>query len=481
MSFSNKKSYYFFNPTIDNYSLLDTFNDKIDKKLLNNLFKRQKITFVWKNVELEFVNSLRRAIIANIPTFSIDRVDFFERSSQSETNETNEFYLFTRKRPVQNNEQIKLRLDLIPVKQDYIKNVLPIFKRNLNFINLIQKENDISKRIYITEKDVVPKFTYSKIDISTISDDILTKVIIDNLVIEFDVINSLNHKNNSLFLQGFTNNIWLNVCSDYFSVKLELFDENLKEIKSELLKLPNDLLFDDNYLITRIKRGQYLKFKAYLNKGDGSINSKYTSVCSVSYLPIPNVYLDDIDNNISEINNIHWSLEQEIPEDPENFLITLQSLEYETPENIFIQGFDNLQIILQHTKEIFNKMNRFIEIKNQNSLTFERSTMSLNSRLEQEKDSYFIEFLNDTEIRFILLDIGYTFCNWFQNRLLLNDKVEFCGYQNPHPKIKEMNMYIRFKENSQNKVQLFIETIDIMINRINEYKIEFSNILQSNN
>lgn len=472
MSFSNKKSFYYFNPTQSNFNTLNIYNENISKTDLANLFKRQKITFVWNNVELELVNSLRRTIIANISTICIDNVEFFERSSQSETNETNEFYLFTKKRPVQNNEQIKLRLELLPIKQD----IIDVIKTDLlNKMSIIKLYRSSDKRIYIVDNSVNLPSNFELIEKPDQND--LRKTVFDNLVIEFDVIHSTEKGTSKTFLQNFTENIWCDITSNYFKIHLDTFDELLNVVKSDKFVYDNDLIFDDTYLVTRIKRGQYLKFKAYLNDGVGAINSKYTPVCSVSYLPIPNTYLHDIDSNINSINNIHWSLEQDIPDNPKNFLITLQSLEYEQPENIFIYGLGKLNDILDHYISILTNMNSYIKEVG-NPINNDRSTMSLTERMKQEEFNYFIEFMNKHEIRFIFLDkyySGYTFCNWFQSELLLNSNIEFCGYQNPHPKIKEINMYIRFKPNMEVNIQILIDTIVNMRDKISNYQSKFEN------
>jgi len=471
MSFSLKKNYYHFNPSIINFNLLNDFDANVSKKQLQNLFRKQKISFVWRDVELECVNALRRTIIANIQTYSIGNVNFYERPSGSESSETNEFYLYSRKRPIQNNEQIKLRLELLPLKQNIIETIMEKIGQIIYNYELIQIEND---RTYIVKKLTSSLSSYKfKHKVLEFNYDNLKKIIIDNLVIEFDTINSKNHKN--LFIKGFADNLWLNVNTEYLDCFLETYDENLAFMKNDDLHFKNDDIFVENYLITRIKRGQYLKFRANISYNNGSNNSKYTPVCSVSYMPIPNYYLDkpDLANHIDELNNIHWSHEQDIPEEPRNFLFHLQSLEYETPEKIMELGFDYLIQLLNETKLIFENMDIFIQSKTEKE--FDREILSV--RNPQEKDKFFIEYYNDTEIRFILLNVGFTFIHWFQYLLLKNEDIEYCGYQNPHPKLKEMICYIRFKQNQPNKINVFIETIDLMIAKIQNYKVEF-NLLQ---
>jgi DNA-directed RNA polymerase subunit L len=476
--FSNKQSYYHFNPTDINNNILDNFDSKISKQQLNQLFRKQRITFIWKDVELECVNSLRRAIIANIPTYSIQNVDFFERSSQLETNESNEFYLYSRKRPIQNNEQIKLRLELLPIKQDFIKNILNILPKD--FINefdvwikneryiLINKSVD---NIYQTDKEY-PHLNY----IQNVNEQILKKIIEQNLVIEFDVIHS--KYDGQLFLQGFSENIWFDVCSKYFSVYIETFDSKNLNVGLKSFEIPNEIIFIENYLVTRLKRGQYLKFKAYLHFDNGSFNSKHTPVCSVTYMPIPINYLKTIDNEIHNINNIHWSLEQNIPENPTTFLFDIQSLEYEVPENIMLYGINELTNLLNDTKNIFNNMLDFSEKLNP-IIEFDRDTISKKDKLEQEQYHFFIHYINEFDIKFVLIKVGYTFCNWFQSRLLILDNIEYCGYQNPHPKLNEMIMYIRFKNilNNRQKINLFIVNIDKMIKDLEKIKSEYHKII----
>jgi len=333
MSFSLKKNYYHFNPSITNFDLLNEFNSNINKKQLENLFRKQKISFVWRDVELECVNALRRTIIANISTYSIGNVNFYERPSGAESSETNEFYLYSRKRPIQNNEQIKLRLELLPIKQNIIETILhKIDFKKLKKYELIQIGYS-NERTYIVKKLSTGSYKF-KHQVCQLNEENLRKIIIDNLVIEFDTINSKNKKN--LFIKGFADNLWLNVNTEYLDCFLETYDENLAYMKNDDLHFNNDDIFVENYLITRLKRGQYLKFRANILYNNGSFNSKHTPVCSVSYMPIPKYYLDkpDLENHIEELNNIHWSHEQDIDEEPRIFLFHLQSLEYETPEKI---------------------------------------------------------------------------------------------------------------------------------------------------
>jgi DNA-directed RNA polymerase alpha subunit len=433
MSFSLKKNYYHFNPSIVNFNLLNEFDQNVSKKKLENLFRKQKISFVWRDVELECVNALRRTIIANISTYSIGNVHFYERPSGTESSDTNEFYLYSRKRPIQNNEQIKLRLELLPLKQNIIETIIDkinIKIRETKKYELIEIEND---KTYIVKKSTTTTYKF-KHQVLELNEENLRKIIVDNLVIEFDTINSKNQKN--LFIKGFADNLWLNVNTEYLDCFLETYDENLSFMKNDDLHFENTDIFVENYLITRLKRGQYLKFRANITYNNGSNHSKHTPVCSVSYMPIPNYYLEkpDLANHIDELNNMHWSHEQDIPEEPRNFLFHLQSLEYETPEKIMELGFNNLIEILKNTKDIFEKMDIFIQSNTDNE--FDREI--LNVRSLQEKDNFFIEYYNDTEIRFILINVGFTFIHWFQYLLLKNNKIEYCGYQNPHPKIKEM-------------------------------------------
>jgi len=470
-SFSLKKNYYNFNPSIENFNSLDEMNEEVK---LENLFRKQKISFVWSNVELELVNSLRRTIIGNISTYSIDNVEFFERSSKSETNDSNEFYLYSRKRPIQNNEQIKLRLELLPIKQNFNE----IVKKKLYLDN--EKtyeiyENKKNSKLYIIKKQnsILPEEYYEKIDITNPNNiHKIEKCISDNLVIEFDILDS---KSGDIpFIKKFTENLWLNVNTEYLKCYILIFsfDETLKQIDEKIL-LENSDIFVENYLITRLKRGQYLKFKANISNNNGSFNSKHTPVCSVSYMIIPTPYLDKLNKeNLQELNNIHWSQEQDISENPKHFLFHLQSLEHSTPEDIMELGFENLINILDTTKNIFVNMNEFITTTPKNK--FDRDLLI--DKKEQEKDNFFIEYYNDKEIRFILINVGFTFIHWFQYRMLQQEVIEFCGYQNPHPKIKEMICYIRFKENYINKIELFIAVIDEMKSDLNKYKLEFSKI-----
>lgn len=477
--FSNKQSYYHFNPSNKNFYLLESFNSNISKNDLKQLFRKQRITFIWNNVELECVNSLRRVIIANIPTYSINNVDFFERSTQLETNESNEFYLYTRKRPIQNNEQIKLRLELLPLKQNFINEIIKNYLKE-DFLNnyniwlyndryiLINKVNSI----YHTDKEY-PNLHFIKS--TNVDEQIINNIIEHNLVIEFDVIHSKFE--NQLFLQGFTENLWLDVCSKYFSIYIETFDSNNLNVGIRTLNLPNEIIFIENYLITRIKRGQYLKFKAYININNGNFNSKHTPVCSVTYMPIPIDYINSIDENIDKINNIHWSLEQNIPENPTTFLFDIQSLEYETPENIMLYGLNELIELLDITNNIFKNMSVFTQNLDSVNNDFDRETISKKEKLLQEEHNFFIHYYNEKEIKFVLIKVGYTFCNWFQIRLLkLNNNIDYCGYQNPHPKLNEMIMYIRFKENMKidEKINIFIEQVDNMIHDLQQIKSEYS-------
>lgn len=76
-------------------------------------WRSERITFEWHGAPLSLANGLRRALISDIPTRVLGEFTFFDFHVPNATSYIDQ----TRARPVMHNEQLRLRLELVPISQ----------------------------------------------------------------------------------------------------------------------------------------------------------------------------------------------------------------------------------------------------------------------------------------------------------------------------------------------------------------------------
>lgn len=143
---SEKKNYYFIVPD-------DTSESKIR-------IVKEKISFTWSNVNVAFVNTLRRIIISEIPTYVLGEFKFYDYKNMVSNCQHLEM---AKLQPVMHNEQLSLALELIPISQDAekFKNVV-IQLGNEREPYLVSEQNSLQLEEIYTDKLKVFRITESE-------------------------------------------------------------------------------------------------------------------------------------------------------------------------------------------------------------------------------------------------------------------------------------------------------------------------------
>jgi DNA-directed RNA polymerase subunit L len=102
-----------------------------DQHLQKISLAREKMSFHWSNINLAFVNSLRRILISHIKVKVLGNFEFFNLVNTF-ANQNMHPFEFSKLVPVMHNEQLILALELIPVYQD-LENIVVCL--GLNHVN----------------------------------------------------------------------------------------------------------------------------------------------------------------------------------------------------------------------------------------------------------------------------------------------------------------------------------------------------------
>lgn len=208
--FSEIKNFYYI-------SIIDSESPAGEKKVLLN---KEKISFVWSNINLHIANTYRRILISEIPTFVLGNF----RSHNFPIPGTSSSHLFemSRLQPVMHNEQLSLVLELIPINQATCKS-----------------EQEDGR----------------------------------NLMVTFGYTNAGDH------LEPKSVDIKVPIQSIYTSdlVVYSVKDNHIKELDN------SEFFMKKKVLVTKLKMNQKLAFIAEPIFGFGKESAKFSPVCSASY------------------------------------------------------------------------------------------------------------------------------------------------------------------------------------------------------
>ena len=90
----------------------------------------------------------------------------------------------------------------------------------------------------------------------------------------------------------------------------------------------------------------------------------------------------------------------------------------------------------------------------------------------------FIHVIKETEneLKIEIEGEGHTFCNALQKVLLEDDKIDFAGYDIPHPLVSNPVVYVRTKENRKPETAIR-DAVKKLLNRSLEFKRAFEEVL----
>ena len=333
---------------------LSNFNNTNDwRSELKKIIKESRY------LDTSLVNGIRRYSIGNINTVAFD---------YSPTPQNKNYIVFEQNNSNMNNDFIGHRIGLLPINIVGIKYVLMIYKIIIghhsvfdNIKNLIAEDNksknDEALQLLKTNLklkkniDLISKIEFYY-DIENTSEDVIN---ITSKEIKFRFMN-------------LEEDIELNL--DEFRTKLNLYDtifklyENYNQLDS--IELNNDNLvrlifplfnyesYNEGVLISKIKKNEKVKCKMYLNIGNGTTHSRFSTVspCSYSFVLdedlIKKILNDKFTNGI--VNLTEANLE------------TTMSDEYSNVKN-FIENRYNVDNITQFklTTDLISQKNTFLE------------------------------------------------------------------------------------------------------------------------
>lgn len=214
--FSKIKNYFYI--TLPDVDPEQSGSSALDRGVI---LKKEKITFIWSNINLQFANTFRRILISEIPTFVLG--NFFYHNFSIPNTAHNHLFEMSRLQPVMHNEQLSLILELIPINQE------------------------LCNKIYGEDKKIMVNYGYS---------------------IEKEKLEA-----RGVDIKSNIQNVYTSDLNVY------VVDQNEKIIEM----IPNSQFFVKKVLITKLKINQKMAFTCAPILGYGKENSKFTPVCSASF------------------------------------------------------------------------------------------------------------------------------------------------------------------------------------------------------
>jgi DNA-directed RNA polymerase subunit L/DNA-directed RNA polymerase alpha subunit len=255
---------------------------EVDEEQSGVILKKEKITFVWSNINLQFANSFRRILISEIPIYVLG--NFYYHNFSIPNTAQNHLFEMSRLQPVMHNEQLSLVLELIPINQELCHKIYGGENKNKIMVNYG----------YSLEKDKFePRGKEIKHNIQNVYTSDLNVYVVDE-------------------------------------------NQNIIEM------IPNSLFFSRKVLITKLKINQKMAFTCSPILGYGKENSKFTPVCSASFdydiadfqpsSESKTLYEKtyETDTNMQQVTHLRF---------------TIQSLPYYTPEQVMLLGFTNFKLV----------------------------------------------------------------------------------------------------------------------------------------
>lgn len=243
-----------------------------------------------------------------------------------------------------------------------------------------------------------------------------------------------NYEDNTITLElnvnNETNNI-LNVTSENIIVKRNDIELNKKELRE--IFYPH--IISNNYiLITRLREGEYLHFKANVVKKNGKYNASFNPVSLANFS-----YIIDKSKVTKEMNILDKERSYYVNEygDPNAFSFEIE------PINKYLTAKYLVNKSLEILIEKLNKL--IINLKTNEAVKIEKDTNSENTY------DYSIDDENDTLGNVIQSFIYEKFVRK-EEKLLNNISCLYCGYICPHPLKSLLKIKLTLKEQTSEDV-----------------------------
>lgn len=330
----------------------------------------------------------------------------------------------------QNNNDIQFEMINNNVKVSLVNAIRRVCLSNIDTpaikesdINIIENSSYLNNGIFENRISLIP--LYGNIDY-------------DNILI------SLNKSNNE-------------------NEKMNIYSSDLIFTKDGIELDKSKYLIYDNILLNCLKKGESLKFMAkavYSNVYEDS--SIFSPVSTIVYsfkrdnkmiqskLKDIEKDLDKKDYELLDADRLYLKNEKD---EPSIYEFNLESVGQYTPNTLINKTFD---IIIKKLKDI----KLFINSEKDSKISISKADFNI--------DSY----------DFNILDEDDTIGNLLSSYILEDDKIDFCGYDIPHPLDNKLIIRTSLKKDNtmENNIKLFKENIDKLIKIIEDIKKEWNTL-----
>lgn len=335
-------------------------------------------------------------------------------------------------------------------------------KQNENDINFELLNNDIK----VSFANAIRRVCLSNIETPAIREEdikivenssYLNNGIIENRISLIPLFGGLDYDNITVHLNKSNTNNEI----------MHIYSSDIKFVKDGQELDKSKYMIFDNILLTHLKKNESLKFNAHIVYSN--VYKESSNFCPVSTIvysfkrdnkkiqdglkDVPND-LDKKDFELLDADRLYMTNDKD---EPSVYEFSLESVGQYTPQNLLNKTFDCISEKLKNLRE-------FINHEKESKISVSHADFNL--------ESY----------DFNILDEDDTIGNLLSSYILEDEKIEFCGYDIPHPLDNKLIIRTSLKQQNtmENNIEVFKNNIDKLLKIIEEVKKEWNNDVHSN-
>lgn len=347
-----------------------------------------------------------------------------------------------------NNPTNRYTFEIYDIDVSIINSIRRILLSEINIPGIIGENNDATVEIIKSNGPLHDEFLMHRIGLIPIS---LKESEIDN------------YEDNSITLELNIENTTvntINVTSENITAKRNEIDINKKEL-SEIF-YPN-MISKDHILITRLRNGEYLHFKANVVKKNGKYNASFNPVSLATFSYIIDKTKITKDTNILDKERAYYTDETG---DPNAVKFELEPInKYITPKYLINKA---IEVLIEKLNNIITliKTNEIILIKYRDL----ENTFEYTINNEDDTLGYVIQsYIHDIFIR-------------KKEKIQDNIECSYCGYICPHPLKNILNIRITLPNQTNEKIfNDFLEYNCLsLVNKLHTIKTDWNIFIKKN-
>lgn len=252
---------------------------------------------------------------------------------------------------------------------------------------------------------------------------------------------------------------------DVTTKDFKVIDTRSNQILDSLKFFPPDPITGDNILIIRLKsnpggEGEKLHLEGVCSIGSGSIDSRFSPVSNL-------VYVNKIDRekfNSALVEHLN-SFEEDVINNPEKRQEITKTFEINELQRYFFTDSEGNPNLFEFTIESIGVMpSHVILLKSLEKLKFKLASFINNLKSDNLDVSIKESPTVMTGFDIVIKNENHTLGSILQSYLNKHEKVNFVGYKNPHPLIKEIIVRVSTETNTKEDL---ITVCDDTVNNLN--------------